>query len=294
MTPPSTRRTAIQAAIALVLFGCIPVVVRTISANAYTIGIVRLTVATLGLGAVMAFRRELRRVPARDVARLALIGLLFFGHWLTLFLGIKASSASIGAIGLSTYGAHLLILGAIFGARVRWTDVAAVTLAVVGAVLVVPSFDLRNDVAVGMLLTSSSALMYASLPLLHQRWSHIANRTRALGQFSFALLFFLFFVGKAEWTLGARDWAGLLFLAVGVTLIGHSLWVAVTTRLSPSATSILYYANIPIAIVLSTIALGERLTLRTGAGAALIIGAGLLGLISRAMRREPQPSPIDA
>jgi drug/metabolite transporter (DMT)-like permease len=294
MTPPSHRRTAIQAAIALVLFGCIPVVVRTISANAYTIGIVRLTVATLGLGAVMAFRRELRRVPARDVARLAVIGLLFFGHWLTLFLGIKASSASIGAIGLSTYGAHLLILGAIFGARVRWTDVAAVALAVAGAVLVVPSFDLRNEVAVGMLLTSSSALMYASLPLLHQRWSHIANRTRALGQFSFALLFFLFFVRKADWNLGARDWAGLLFLAVGVTLIGHSLWVSVTTRLSPAATSILYYANIPIAIVLSTIALGERLTLRTGAGAALIIGAGLLGLISRALRRESPPSPVDA
>jgi drug/metabolite transporter (DMT)-like permease len=294
MTPLSNRRTAIQAAIALVLFGCIPVVVRTISANAYTIGIVRLTVATLGLSAVMAFRRELQRVPARDVARLAIIGLLFFGHWLTLFLGIKASSASIGAIGLSTYGAHLLILGAIFGARVRWTDVAAVALAVAGAVLVVPSFDLRNEVAVGMLLTSSSALMYASLPLLHQRWSHIANRTRALGQFSFALLFFLFFAGKAEWNLDARDWAGLLFLAVGVTLIGHSLWVSVTTRLSPAATSILYYANIPIAIVLSTIALGERLTLRTAAGAALIIGAGLLGLISRAVRREPPPSPIDA
>ena len=274
------NRTAIHAAIALVLFGCIPVVVRGVSANAYTIGIVRLAIATLGLAALMKLRGELRGVAPRDLGRLAVIGLLFFGHWLTLFLGIKISSASIGAIGLSTYGAHLLILGAITGARVRWTDVVAVLIAVAGALLVVPSFDLRNETALGMLLTSSSALMYASLPLFHQRWSHIRTSTRALGQFAFALVFFLFFAGKAEWTLSARDWAGLLFLAIGVTLIGHSLWVSVTTRLSPSATSILYYANIPIAIALSAALLGERLTPRSAIGAAMIIGAGVLGLAS--------------
>jgi drug/metabolite transporter (DMT)-like permease len=286
-----SRRTAVYATIALTLFGCIPVVVRSVSANAYTIGIVRLAVATLGLAAMMAVRGELRRVPARDLLRLAVIGLLFFGHWITLFLGIKASSASIGAIGLSTYGAHLLVLGWFFGraaARPAWSDLLAVGTAIVGAVLVVPSFDAT---ALGMLLTSSSALMYASLPLLHQRWSHIDTRTRALGQFAFAFLFFLFFLPKAQWDLGARDWAGLLFLAIGVTLIGHSLWVSVTTRLEPSATSILYYANIPIAIILSTLALGERLTLRAGLGAALIIGAGILGLVRRATAGARSPGP---
>lgn len=276
------HRTAIEAAAALVLFGCIPVIVRSVSANAFTIGIFRLVVATLGLGAMLAVRGELRRVPLRDLGRLAIIGFLFFAHWLTLFLAVKASSASIGAIGLSTYGAHLLILGTLFGgARVRATDVIAVLVAAAGAMLVVPSFDLGNDVALGMLLSSASALLYASLPLLHQRWSHIDNSTRALGQFTFALAFFLLFLGKAEWTLTRRDWAGLLFLAVAVTLIGHSLWVRVTTRLAPSATSIIYYANIPIAIALSAAVLGERLTVRSAAGAALIIGAGVLGLARR-------------
>jgi drug/metabolite transporter (DMT)-like permease len=279
------HRTATEAFIALVLFGCIPVVVRSVSANAFTIGIFRLAVATLGLGAMMAFRGQLHRIPRQDLARLAVIGFLFFGHWLTLFLGVKASSASIGAIGLSTYGAHLLLLGALFGgARLRVTDVLAVLIAAAGAVLVVPSFTLSDRVAMGMLLSSVSALLYASLPLLHQRWSHIDNGTRALGQFAFALAFFLLFLGKADWTLTRRDWAGLLFLAVGVTLIGHSLWVRVTTRLSSPATSLIYYANIPIAIALSAIFLGERLTPRSGAGAALIIGAGALGLWRR---RQP-------
>ena len=280
------RRTLIDAAVALLLFGCIPVVVRSISANAFTIGILRLVIATAGLGALLVARRALRPVSARDLARLAVIGFLFSAHWLTLFLGVKASSASIGAIGLSTYGAHLLILGALFGdADIRLTDILAVLTAAIGAVLVIPAFTLANDVAYGMLLSTLSAVLYASLPLLHQRWSHIDNATRTLGQFAFGLVCFLFFLGKAEWTLSRRDWAGLLFLAIGVTLIGHSLWVRVTTRLSPAATSIIYYANIPITLILGALLLGERLTPRSALGAALIIGAGVFGLAAHRRQR---------
>jgi len=203
----------------------------------------------------------------------------------TLFFAIKASSGTIGAIGLSTYGVDLLILGALFGGeKPHVTDVVAVLLAAAGAVLVVPSFTLGNATAVGMLLACFSALLYATLPLLHQRWSAIPTDVRTLGQFGFALLFFLLFVTKTEWTLAPRDWAGLLFLAVGVTLIGHSLWVRVTTRLSPAVTSIIYYGNIPVAVLLSVLLLGEPLTVRTVSGALMIVGGSVIGLAAKALR----------
>lgn len=275
-------RNVVEALVALLLFGCIPVVIKIVSANPYTIGIFRLAFATIVLAAFMAIRGELRSIAAKDLTPLAIIGFLFFGHWLTLFFAVKASSASIGAIGLSTYGVDLLILGILFaGERPRPVVIVAALLAVAGAVLVVPKFDLHNDTALGMLLACVSALMYASLPLLHQRWSHIPTNLRTLGQFGFALLFFSLFVTKTNWNLTPRDWAGLLFLAIGVTLIAHSLWVRVTTRLTPSTTSILYYGNIPVAIALGVLVLGEPLTVRTISGAALIIAGGLLGLIAR-------------
>jgi len=278
-------RIALEAVVALLLFGCIPVVVRTISANPYTIGIFRLTVATMVVAAVLASRGSLQRLPRRDVARLAIIGFLFFVHWITLFFAVKASSASIAAIGQSTYGVHLLILGAVFvDHRPRWSDIAAVLLAAIGAILVVPHFTLANEVALGMLLATISAFFYAVLPLLHQRWSHIATPMRTFGQFAFALLFFSFFVTRTEWTLTARDWAGLLFLAIGVTLIAHTLWVRVTTQLAPSLTSIIYYGQIPVAVALGVIVLGEPLTARTVSGALLIIGGSVIGLARRARR----------
>jgi drug/metabolite transporter (DMT)-like permease len=277
------RRETIEAALALVLFGCIPVVVKGIAANPYTIGIFRLTCATLGVGLLMAVRGQLARVAGSDLLRLAAIGILFAAHWLTLFLAIKASSASIAAIGQSTYGIHLLILGAIAGTyTLRATDVIAVLVAAAGAVAIVPQYRLANEVALGMLLATISAMFYATLPILHQRWSHMTSATRALGQFGFALLFFLCFAAKTDWHLAPRDWAGLLFLAIGVTMIGHSLWVRVTTRLSPAATSIIYYGNIPIAVLLGVVLLGEPLTARTLLGAVLIIGGSLFGLSRRA------------
>ena len=281
-------RTAIEAIIALLLFGGIPVIVKSVSANPFTIGVFRLTVATIGVTAILALRRQLHRVPRRDLARLAVIGVVFFIHWITLFIGIKISSASIGAIGLSTYGIHLLILGAIFAhERPRPIVIVAVLIAAAGALLVVPQFTFSDATAVGMMLTTFSAVMYASLPLLHQRWAHIPNHTRTLGQFAFALLCFLLFLPRTNWDLAPSDWAGLLFLGIGVTLIGHSLWVRVTTKLSPSVTSIVYYGNIPIAIALSVMVRGEPLAGRTLIGASMIIFGSILGL---AMRR-PSVAP---
>jgi drug/metabolite transporter (DMT)-like permease len=268
-----------ETAVALLLFGCIPVVIRYVEANPYTIGIVRLAIASAGLALLMRGRSVIRPLSRVDLARLTLIGALFFAHWIAYFFAIKISSASIGTIGLSTYGIHLLILGSIFGgSRFTIADAVAVALAIVGVLLTVPEFSLGNRSTVGILLGTASALFYAALPILHQRWSHMSSSVRALGQFSVALVCFLLFLPKADWTLRPIDWAGLAFLGFASTLVGHGLWVRITTRLRPATTSIVYYGSVPIALVLAVIVLGEPLTGRTIVGAALIVGGGVVGL----------------
>jgi drug/metabolite transporter (DMT)-like permease len=284
---------ALEAFVALALFGCIPVAVKYVHANAYTIGIVRLGVATAFVLAATAIRRELRPLPRRDVIRLVVIGTLFFAHWLTYFLSIKISSVAIGAIGLSTYGVDLLILGALAGhGRIRFLDIVAVLLAVAGAVVVVPSAGGGKGAVAGMLLALLSALFYATLPILHQRAVHIPTSIRTLGQFGVALLLFLLFLPKSNWDLNGRDWGALLFLAIGATLIAHTLWVRVTTVISPATASVVYYGNVPFAVLLGVVVLGEPLTWRTAAGALLIIAGGVAGLVPQLQhRRAAAPAP---
>jgi drug/metabolite transporter (DMT)-like permease len=275
-------RLTLDATIALALFGCIPVAVKYVHANAYTIGIFRLAIATAVVAALTAARGGLRRMTRRELLGLALIGFLFFGHWLTFFLAIKLSSASVAAIGLSTYGVDLLILGALTGhGRIRGVELLAVLLAVAGAVLVVPDFHAGRGAVIGMLLSLVSALFYATLPILHQRYADIPTPLRTLGQFGFALTCFLLFLPASNWRLAPRDWLALLFLAIGPTLIAHTLWVRVTTDLTPAMASIIYYGNVPFAVLLGVVVLGEPLTWRTATGAALIIAGSLTGLLPR-------------
>lgn len=276
---------AAEAVIALALFGCIPVAVKYVHANAYTIGIVRLAIATGAILALTIARGELRQLRRRDLAPLALIGALFFGHWLAYFLSIKLSSASIAAIGLSTYGVDLLILGALAGhGRIQLGDALAVVLAIAGAILVVPDFHIGSAALGGMALALLSALFYATLPILHQRYAAIPNAIRTLGQFGFALLLFLLFLPKANWDLTTRDWGGLLFLAIGGTLIAHTLWVGVTTHLTPATASIIYYGNVPFAVLLGVVLLHEPVTWRTIAGGLLIGISALRALRSPSAR----------
>jgi drug/metabolite transporter (DMT)-like permease len=63
-----------------------------------------------------------------------------------------------------------------------------------------------------------------------------------------------------------------------------AMWVRVTTRLPLSATSIIYYGNIPFAVLLSVLVLREPLTARTMSGALLIIGGSVWGLVMKARR----------
>jgi drug/metabolite transporter (DMT)-like permease len=89
---------------------------------------------------------------------------------------------------------------------------------------------------------------------------------------------------RKTWDLDARDWGCLLFLTVGMTLIGQSLWVRVTKQLPLTVSSIIYYGNIPIAVLLGVLLLGEPLTARAACGAGLIIGGSVFGLARRARR----------
>jgi drug/metabolite transporter (DMT)-like permease len=278
-------RIAIEAAVALFFFGCIAVVVKFVSANAITIGIARLAITLSIMLPFLLTTRRLKGISLADMRPLALMGIFFALHWLTFFFGIKIGSASIASVGLSTYGVHLIILGWFFHRnKVTGVDLLVLMLAVAGNILVVPEFSLRNREVMGLGLGVLSGFFYAFLPILHQKYSHLPAFTRALGQFAFAFVVFLMFWPLSNWNLSTRDWSGLLFLAIMCTLVSHTIWVRVTTTLSTRTTSVIYYLYVPVSLILSVVALDERVDVPIIAGAVLIILANVLGVFHHVKR----------
>lgn len=273
-----STRVFLIAVTSTLIMGTVPLWVRAVSANAVTIGLVRLIITVAILSTLVGLARGLRQVKTqREWLHLAAIGVFFGSHWFTYFLSIKYSSASLGAISISTFGIHLLILNWIFkGQRVTVFDFFTVLICFCGCLLVVPSFHIESKATVGMLLGVLSAFFYACLPLLHQNIQHISTLTRSWGQSTFAFIVFLPMVGWSEWQLSVNDWIMLGILGVFCTFIAHSMWVKSSTELPAIITSLVYYLYLPVAIFLSVVFLNEELSLKMILGAAMILSANII------------------
>lgn len=268
------------------MMAVVPVVIKGLSANVYTIGLTRLLLAiAVGFFALRAYR-DLPGLTLSQWVWLVVIGFVFGIHWLTYFIAIKTATPSIAVLGTSSYGIHLIGLGWLFlRQKPGWMDLIAVTLAIMGNILVVPDLNLDNKITVGLLWGILSGFLFAVLPILHQRNTDLPNSVRAFGQFLFALPVFLFFLPAIDWQLSAIEWVGMLYLGLIGTLLAHSLWVRTTTRLPAAVSSMILYLLTPSTMLISYLALSEAMPWQKLAGAALIIAANVSGLLSRLRKK---------
>lgn len=286
----SVARISVEAVVALTFWASVPVVIRFIQANPFTIGVFRLVLATLLLRLLFVRGSDLKGLARRDWIGLAAIGASFGVHWLLYFFSIKIASASIGAIGLAGYGAFLILLSAVVDRTpLSAVDIFAVLLCIAGSLLLVPEFSAENQIVHGLLLGAGSAFCFACLPILHRRFRHIGPGVRATGQFAFALPVFLVGISFVDFRgLPPGDWWWLIYLTIFCTVIGHGLWVRVTTALQPMTTSTVYYLYLPISLSFSYLFLGETIRPEMALGALLIAAGSILGIRSQGRKTADQ------
>jgi drug/metabolite transporter (DMT)-like permease len=271
MTRPRLILTAI---IAVLTMSAVPVLVKSTAANEYTVGLARLGIAVLVFIPVVTLRGHLLRLSPRQWLQLLIIGLVFGFHWLTYFMSIKLATAAIAALTIITYSVQYLILAYIFnGERVAPVEWLAILTCFAGCVIVSPEFSLGNNTSLGIAIGLVSALLYAAMPLLHQRASAIGTLERTWGQFFFALLVFLPLWGQANWNLERSDIYQLLVLGLLCTVISHGLWVKTSTELPAIYSSMIYYLYLPGALIGSVIFLDEEVTPSKLLGCAMVLGS---------------------
>ena len=243
--------------------------------------------ATLLIGLLMIYRKERLPLKIEYIKKLLLIGVFFSIHWITYFTSIKISTASIGILGASTYGIHLIFLGWIFlKSKPKIIDIFTIITAFWGTYLIIPEFSLKNNITLGLLISILSGLFFAMLPILHQKSQFISSTQRALGQYIFAIPLFLIFIPRYDFELSATDWYSLLYLGIFGTFMAHTLWIRVTTKLNTTITSLIFYIIIPITMTVSYFWLGEEMKLNKLLGASMIVSANIIGILSRFYTRK--------
>jgi drug/metabolite transporter (DMT)-like permease len=262
---------------AIFIFSFVPLAVKVTSANPFTIGLFRLIVASFLTFILWRKKITFDLFFSKESWRLVLIGLCFFGHWMTYFYSIKIAGPSICVLGMSTYGIQLIFYGSVFlGYHVKKKNIVALSLVLAGISQLIQVWNFSNNFTQGIVLALISASFYSCLPILHQKTNqYFDHDQRIFSQFFFGLIGFSFFITKTSWQLSSKDWYALIFLAFFGTFIAHSLWARVTSKLPTTTSGIIYYAITPSALILSHFLLGESLTLKQIIAAGLILSGAL-------------------
>ncbi|MBA6413340.1 DMT family transporter [Parahaliea sp. F7430] len=269
-------RLIIIALCAIAAMSSAPVLIKATTANEVTVAFSRLGIALLAFSPLAIWQGKLWRLSLTQWLQLLLIGLVFAVHWLSYFISIKVSTSSVAALAITTYGVQYMLLAWLFnGERISKIDCLAVACCFAGCLIVSPSLSFDDDSSRGMAVGLFSALLYAVLPLLHQRASSIPTLERTWGQFFFALLFFLPLWPRSDWNLTQADVYQLLMLGLLCTVIAHGLWVKTSTELPALYSSMIYYLYLPLAMIGSLVFLGEEITLQKLFGAALVVGSSI-------------------
>lgn len=263
---------------------------------------VRVTIAAMVLGAAYGvFAPGLMKIRARDLPYfLVLGGVAMAGVQFTYFLAI--SKIQVAAAVLIQYMAPILI--ALYGVlfwkeRMTPLKTLALGLAVGGCFLVAGGYSLAllSMNRQGIVAALASAVCFAGYSLLGERGMHryapwtVLFYALAFAALTWHLLYAPFHYITAGFT--AVEWAGIVYIAFFGTVAPFGLFFLGINHIRSTRASVTACLEPISAGVLAFFLLGERLETWQVLGAALVVGAVALMVLSRELE-ERAPARIRA
>jgi drug/metabolite transporter (DMT)-like permease len=236
----------------------------------------RTAFATVFLLGMMRWRNESYRVPLRrDRWLLRLSGALLALHWVAFFASIQLSTVAIGLLTFSTFPLFTTLLEPLFGqGRLTGSSLLLALITLLGIALVVPPLDLSLAYTQGAIWGLVAGLSFAFLTLINGPLTHRhPARRMALWQDGTAALLLLPVLWLQPQTPTALDLGLLLLLGVLFTGVSHTLFIAGLRVLPARLASLITTLEPVYGIIAAALLLGERPTLSTLLGGALILAA---------------------
>lgn len=270
-------------------WGSLGVVVRQIDLSAVGIVASRVTIASLAIGAWLAWRRPPGARPfAVAPGWVVVLGLLLAGHWVALFAALQR--APIGTVLLITYLSPVLVAVVApraLGERVDLRTAAALAVALVGTALVAgPGAD--GVEPAGLVLSGLAAVSYAAITVAGKALSaSYGGLTLAWMQLTVAavVLVPLAAASGTGWP-AAADLGWILLVGLGYTAFGLGVWFLALAAIPATHVGILGYLEPAGAVAFGWILLGEEPGVATLVGGVAIAAAGL-----SVLRRASVPVP---
>lgn len=275
----STRRASLQMQLCVLLWGFTAILGKAISLPALPLVFWRMALVTALLALWPPVWRAMLVMPRRLILGYAGIGVVLSLHWLTFYLSIKLSNASVAATTMALGAVFVAVVEPFIAGRKFEARELLLGVAVIPGVLLVAG-GLPRGLHLGAAVGVLSALLVAVFGSLQKRLvtQAPALAVTALELGAGALLLTLLAPllphdGPAFLLPGPRDALLLGVLAVGCTLIPFSLSVVALRHLSAFAVQLAINLEPIYTIVIAAVLLGEHKQLSPSfyAGAVLIV-----------------------
>ena len=248
----------------------------------------RYSIAVVVLAVVMAVRRKPLAVSRRDLAIMAVLGVLFAASSLSLFMSFLFMGAGVASTLLFVYPVMVAVIMAVFfKERVTRSTVLAIALALTGVALLYKGDGGKPLSGVGVSLVMASSLTYALYIIIVNksplRMSSV-KMTMYVLTFAVAVAVAMSFTDPAnhlQLLHTPRQWGLALLLAVVPTVLSLLLMVIAVHDVGSTPTAIMGALEPVTAVVISVALFGELVTARLVIGIVLILAAVLLTVVGK-------------
>ena len=268
--------------LAVLLFGLSGLFGRLVSLPAVIIVLGRVFFASVSMFVMFAARRkEVRLAKTRDYLMLALAGLILAAHWTAFFMSIKVSTIAIAVLTYSTFPLFITFAEPLlFGEKLKKSDLLSAIAMFIGVTLIVPEFNISNDVTVGVLWGMASSVTFAAMTLINRRYASKYEGTLIAFYEQLtatAVLIPSLFLTTFSATLS--DMVMLLLLGVVFTAAAHSMFIGGMKTIKAQSAAMISSLESVYGIAAAAILLKEIPKFDEIAGGAIILGAALYSTI---------------
>lgn len=270
------RKDLIQIHIAVFLFGLAGLFGKLVDQPALIIVLGRVFFGAIALFMLYGYRgQSIRLKQAKDYLWFSLFGLILAVHWLTFFHSIKISSVAIGLLTYSTFPIFTAFLEPyFFKEKLLLRDFVLAIITFGGVVLVIPSFELGNQMTQGALWGIVSGATFAILSILNRKYvADYPGSLIALYQDTVASILLLPFFFVLRPVLSSSDLGLLILLGFLFTAFSHTIFINGLQSVKAKTASIIASLEPVYGILGAILLLGESPSLQEILGGAIILGA---------------------
>ena len=295
MENANSRKALLSLTASMVIFGTIGIFRRNIQLSSAMISLLRAVIGVAFLLIVLRIRgKKLDRTAIRANAPMLLLSSALMGiNWILLFEAYRYTSVATATLCYYMEPIILVLLSpALLGERLTKKKMLCVLAALSGMVLVSGVLEVGFSGGAeikGVLFGLGAALLYASVILINKRLPGIGAYDRTIMQLWLAALLLLpYTLLTGDFSLRMDAPSAVMMCLVGVVHTGfaYCMYFGSISGLRAQTVALLSYIDPVVAIMLSALLLGERMTMAGVIGAVLVLGATIVSELPEKTKEE--------